>query len=281
MNILVTGANGQLGSEFIGHNIIRITRKDIDFFNDTDLEITKKISSYKFDVLINCAAFTNVSGSSYHRHENELVNSSSVDIMSRVCENKKALFIQISTDYVFKGGALGLRVEDDKCFPVNHYGTEKYNAEVATWQNCSKYYILRVASLFGGKNNFVNSIIRKSDKMAILEVVNDQLMSPTYTKDVRDAIYKLIKINPEYGTYHMNNTGSTSWYEFAKEISKCRAFDSEIVPILLKDYQEMMDDDTKMPMNTALSNYKLEKVGIKMRHWKDALADYLYNTTFI
>ena len=153
----------------------------------------------------------------------------------------------------------------------------KYAGEILTRYICDKHYIIRVASLFGvagarGKGgNFVETMIKKAKAGEEINVVNDITMSPTYTKDAAMAIKKIISYKLPYGIYHVTNEGSCTWYEFAKAIFEITGIDAKLNPITSDKYPTK----AKRPKNSALSIEKIKSYGINMRHWKEALKDYL------
>ena len=168
-------------------------------------------------------------------------------------------------------------MESDLPNPINVYGLSKYAGEIFTRNYSSKYYIVRVSSLYGVKGargkggNFVETMIQKAKNGEEIRVVDDIIMSPTYTRDTAIAIKEIIGKKLPYGIYHATNSGFCSWYEFANAIFSFMNFDITIKPITSRE----LNLKAKRPENSSLESEKLEKHGIKLRAWKDALKDYL------
>ena len=191
--------------------------------------------------------------------------------------------VYISTDYVFDGTKGGPYTEKDTPNPLNVYGLSKYAGEVFTRNYSGRYYIIRVASLYGvagarGKGgNFVEFMIQKDRNGEEIRVVDDMFMSPTYTRDVAVMLKRFLEIEPDFGVYHMVNEGYCSWYEFTKEIFSILGWDVQVIPIKSAELKRL----AKRPLFSALKNEKLAKLGLRMRHWKDALKDYLVEKGWI
>jgi dTDP-4-dehydrorhamnose reductase len=277
MRIAVIGANGQLGSDIIrvfGNKVISLTHDDIEV---TDLESCKILEEIKPDIVINCAAFVKVDDCEINPEMAFKVNAVGAYNVSRVCNEINAVNIYISTDYVFDGAKGEPYIEDDIPNPINIYGLSKLAGEIATKNYSLKHYIIRVASLYGvrgarGKGgNFVETIIERAKEGERLKVVDDIVMSSTYTKDVAVALKEFIEIMPEYGVYHMVNDGYCSWFEFAIEILNLTKMEVEIKPVKSDELGRL----ARRPKFSALKNEKIEKLGIRMRCWKEALVDYL------
>lgn len=276
MRIAVIGASGQLGSDLVKvfDDIIPLTHKDIEVTNLASCEILKEL---KPDVVINTAAYHKTDECEENPEKTFLVNSVGARNVALVCKEIGAIDMYISTDYVFDGSKEEPYTEDDIPDPINVYGVSKYAGEILTKYICDKHYIIRVSSLFGvagasGKGgNFVETMIKKSKSRDKLNVVNDITMSPTYTKDAAIAIKEIIFNKLPYGIYHVTNDGSCTWYEFAKAIFKIAGINAKLNPITSDKFLTK----AKRPKNSALSIEKIKSYGINMRHWKDALRDYL------
>ena len=277
--IAVIGANGQLGSDIIKEfektvEIIPLTHNDIEI---TDPESCRVLKETRPEIVINCAAYVRVDDCEIYPNQAFNVNAIGAYNIARVCEEMNAVNIYISTDYVFDGTKGKPYSENDFPNPINIYGLSKFAGEIATANYFSKHYIIRVASLYGVKGargkggNFVETIVEKAKKGEELRIVDDIIMSPTYTKEVAMALKKFIKTMPEFGIYHMVNEGYCSWFEFAKEILTLTNLNAEIKPVKSEEIKRL----AKRPKFSALKNEKIEKLGINMRNWREALRDYL------
>ena len=222
MKILITGSKGQLGIE-----LIDIAPQEHKIFGyDLDMDITdrfaieSRFSKVKPNLVIHCAAFTDVDGCEGFRDKAFLVNGTGTENLAKVARKYDCEFVYISTDYVFNGKKDMPYVEEDIPDPVSIYGKSKLAGEEAVTNILEKFYILRTTGIYSryGKN-FVETIIRASKNCRELEVVDDQVCTPTYSLDVAECIYKLIETGM-YGIYHATNDGQCSWYQFTKEIFK-------------------------------------------------------------
>lgn len=279
MKVLITGANGQLGTDlckvFQGYDTIPLTHADIEI---TDVDsIKKQLSKYKPDVIINTAAYVRVDDCEIYPEKAFLVNGVGVKNVAKVAQNEGTILFHISTDYVFDGKKKEPYTEDDIPNPINTYGISKLAGEYYA-KLAEKYYIIRVSSLFGvagasGKGgNFVETMIKKAKNKEKIAVVDDMIMSPTYTKDGARVIKKIIEKELPYGIYHASNNGFCSWYEFAKKIFEfLNLNDVEIRPIKSND----LTSKAKRPVFSALENRKLSKYNLKMPDWQEALREYL------
>lgn len=284
MRILITGSRGQLGSE-----LINIAPKKYEVFGfDIDMDITNvkaiedKFSLVKPDIVIHCAAYTDVDGCEDNVEKAYLVNCLGTENVALVASRYGCEFVYISTDYVFDGEKTSPYIEYDIPNPLSIYGKSKLGGEKVVSQIIDKFYIVRTTGIYSkyGKN-FVETIIKNSKDSktkGVLKVVDDQICTPTYSKDLAECIYSLIDTKM-YGIYHATNNGQCSWYEFAREIFNILTLNKiyeepvNILPIKSKD---LTNRKAKRPAYSVLSNFKLEKRNIfYMREWKDALKDFL------
>ena len=277
MKVAIIGANGQLGTDLVevfGEEAIPLTRKDLDV---TDFESLKILKELKSDVIINTAAYVRVDDAELYPEKAFQVNSIGALNVAKIANEINAINVYISTDYVFDGTKGEPYTEEDVANPLNVYGLSKYAGEIFTRNYSKKYYVIRVASLYGkagasGKGgNFVNWVIEKAKRGEEIRVVDDQFMSPTYTKDVAKTLKKFLELKPEFGVYHMVNEGHCSWYEFTREIFEILGWDVEVKPIKSSELKRL----AKRPRFSVLKNKKLEELGLRMRPWKDALGEYL------
>lgn len=277
MKITIIGANGQLGTDlmeiFSSYNAIPLTHSQIEI---TQFESCLILKDIKPDIIINTAAFHKVDACEDNVLKSFLVNAIGAKNVAKICEDIKAINIYISTDYVFDGEKKTPYKESDEPNPINVYGISKYAGELFTKNYCSQYYIIRVASLFGkagasGKGgNFVETMIKKAKEQE-LKVINDIIMTPTYTKDCAQMIKIILEKELPYGIYHLTNQPACSWFDFAVEIFKILKMNVSITPITSDEFVFKAN----RPKNSALISEKLPIYNLKMRLWKNALKDYL------
>lgn len=271
--------------EVFGADIVRRSSFAIRGFYK--LDITKKknvlaiIRNLNPDMVIHAAAWTNVDGCEVDGKKAYKINSEGTKNIALACKAIGATLIYLSTDFVFDGKRKKPYKETDKTNPLGVYADSKLKGEAAVKKILKKYFILRTGWLYGkhGKN-FVDTILKKAKNAEALKVVNDQVGSPTYTKDLAKAIRVLIdKISPRSmvhgprnGIYHISNSGSVSWYDYAKEIIKLGGLQAKVAPISSKE----LDRPAKRPKMSVLDNSKFVKfTGYKMRNWQEALKAYV------
>jgi len=278
--VLITGANGQLGSEI--KKISSQYKLDFIFTDINELDITDKINLEKFfsfsqiNYLVNCAAYTAVDKAEGEKDKALLINSKAPKYLAEYSNQYGFKLIHISTDYVFNGAKNTPYLETDSVDPLNHYGVTKLKGEIEIQNICQKYIIFRTSWLYSSfGNNFVKTILKLAKEKDSLQVVVDQIGTPTYAKDLAIAICEIIqdynfeKIN---GLFHFSNLGVASWYDFAHYILKKARINKKIIPILSQDYQTR----AKRPIYSVLSKTKFEKYfNIAIRHWSDALDECL------
>lgn len=268
MKILVLGANGLLGSDLVGvlknYEVVAWTRKELDITKRND--VVSRIVELKPDVVINAAAYTDVDGAESNSELNMQVNGISAGYIAEACKLSGAALLHVSTDYVFGGDKKGY-TEYDEPNPLNAHGKAKALAEKLIKEKMEKYFIVRTSWLFGrhGKN-FVDTIIRLAKERDSLAVVDDQVGCPSYSRDVAVKIKDII-LGCDFGVYHVTNSGSCSWFEFAKAIIAFAGLKTPVTPITSME----IDRPAKRPHFSILINTKLEP----LRNWHDALNDYL------
>ncbi|WP_297535049.1 dTDP-4-dehydrorhamnose reductase [Thermococcus sp.] len=281
MKIAVIGASGQLGTDLVevfreepSFEVIPLTHRDVDVTVPETLKVLKEL---KPDVIINTAAYVRVDDAELYPEKAFAVNAIGALNVARVSEEIGAVNVYISTDYVFDGEKGSPYVEEDIPNPINVYGVSKLAGEVFTRNYSRRHYVIRVASLYGragasGKGgNFVNWVIEKAKRGEKLRIVDDQMMSPTHTLDVAKTLAEFLKMEPEYGVYHMVNEGHCSWYDFAKTIFEILGWNVEIEPIKSSELNRL----ARRPRFSALENRKLHKIGLKMPTWREGLREYL------
>jgi len=271
-----------------GADVIRRSSLAISGFYK--LDITKKqnvlavIKNLNPDIVIHAAAWTDVDGCELDRKKAYKINSEGTKNVANACKAISAMLIYISTDFVFDGKRKNPYKEIDKSNPLSIYADSKLKGELAVKRIVKKHFILRTGWLYGkhGKN-FVDTILKKVKGGEDLKVVDDQIGSPTYTKDLARAIRALLHRRGDmslttstprrwYGVYHISNSGSVSWCDYAKEIIKLSGLQTKVAPISSKE----LDRPSRRPKMSVLDNSKFIKfTGHKMRNWQEALKEYV------
>lgn len=279
--ILVTGANGQLGKElkklsslFPAFNFTFLSREDLAIHH---FELTRNsFKVYQPDYCINCAAYTNVDKAESETELAFLINGESVGVLAAVCKEHNCKFIHISTDYVFDGTAGVPYKEDSSVNPVNAYGESKLNGEQQALQFNSDSIIIRTSWVYSefGKN-FVKTMLRLMNEKEEINVVNDQIGSPTYAADLAEAILQIITFNIQHptskiqGTYNYSNEGIISWYDFAVAIKELTGSRCKINPITTSEFPT----PAKRPHYSVLDKTKIQRTfDISLKDWKQSLA---------
>ncbi|MFC1510836.1 dTDP-4-dehydrorhamnose reductase [Candidatus Margulisiibacteriota bacterium] len=278
--ILIIGADGQLGCDLCKvipqAEQIPLTIKEIDI---TDRNKTAKvIRSYAPDIVINTAAYHNVDECEDSLERPFLVNTAGVKYLAEVCREIEAALVQISTDYVFDGDKGAPYVETDIPSPQSIYAISKLGGEYCVKYMLARYFIVRSTGLYGtagclgkGGGNFVENMLKRAASQAELKVVTDEVLSPTYTLDLAEKIYELVKTK-HYGLYHLVNRGQCSWHEFTCEIF--RLLKRKVV--INKAQAADFPTKAKRPKFSVLKNANLAKIGLAdMRPWQEALKAYL------
>lgn len=292
MKILITGGNGQLGNELksilttgmaeIGKSPIDVSNVEAIYTDADELDITnlkevkEVVAKEKPDVIINCAAYTNVDGCESNQDAAFKVNALGPRNLAIAAEMVGAKLVHVSTDYVFPGvGTVPLK-EFDATNPVSTYGTTKLLGEEYVREFSTKYYIVRTAWLYGyvGKN-FVYTMMRLAKANDKITVVNDQRGNPTNANDLAYHILKLIGTE-EYGVYHCTANGECSWYDFASKIVAMSGEDCVVEPCTSEEYAAMYPNSAKRPEYSSLDNMMLRcTVGDEMRNWQDAIETFM------
>lgn len=278
MKIIVTGAKGQLGTDVVseiaarGSEYIPVDLPELDITDSAAVE--SFISESGADAVIHCAAFTNVDIAETDKETCRRVNAEGTLNIACSCAKHDIKMLYISTDYVFSGEGDTPFETDSPTAPCNYYGVSKLEGEKAVSENCKKYFIVRISWVFGenGKN-FVKTMLRLSEDREEITVVNDQIGSPTYTKDLSRLLCDMI-ITDKYGVYHATNEGFCSWAEFAAKIMELSGAKTRIIPVTSSEYKSV----AKRPANSRLSKASIDSNGFeRLPHWNDALERYLRN----
>ncbi|MBP1712480.1 MAG: dTDP-4-dehydrorhamnose reductase [Deltaproteobacteria bacterium] len=275
MKALVLGARGMLGQDLVKilapeYEIIPWDLAEIDITREK--ETLEKIVKVRPQVIINCAAYTNVDQCETHRDQAFLVNAEGTKHVALASYTVKARFVHLSTDYVFDGTASIPYREDNSPNPMSVYGQSKLQGEIYVRKIGGDHLIIRTAWLYGPRGkNFVEAILSQAAEGKQIRVVNDQQGSPTFTRDLSQAIKGLLPIT-EQGIFHLTNSGSCTWFEFALHILEESGFKgNEVRPISSKE----LGRPAKRPAYSILDNSRYEQISEnKMRSWQEALKEY-------
>lgn len=283
MKVFVTGVKGQLGFDVVnelnkrGHEAIGVDIDELDITKEQD--VYAMLDEVKPDGVIHCAAWTAVDDAEDNYDKVMEVNAKGTEYIAKGCKKLDVPMIYISTDYVFNGEGTTPWKPDDKREPLNVYGESKYRGELAVEELLDKYYIVRIAWVFGQNgHNFIKTMLNLGKTHDKLTVVDDQIGTPTYTYDLARLLVDMIETD-KYGTYHATNEGGyISWYDFTVEIMKqaCEYDDIykkvEVLPVGSDAYSVK----AKRPSNSRLDKSKLVENGFEpLPDWKDALHRYL------
>jgi len=279
MKILVTGANGQLGSDIVkvlnSKEVISLTHKDIEVADEASVK--NVITFYKPDIVINTAAYHNVGDCEKNDIKSFKVNALGAKNLAITCREKNIVLVHISTDYVFNGEKGEPYIESDPPSPLNVYGISKLAGEYYIRYIWPKHFIIRTSGLYGlakcraKGGNFIDLMLKLAKEKDEIQVVDDEFLTPTYTLDLAEKVKDIIKTG-YFGLYHITNNSFCSWYEFAQKIFEF----SGLKVNLKKTTAKKFGTEVKRPQYSVLRNYALEKLGMDdMRDWERALKDFL------
>lgn len=270
MKILVTGAKGQLGLELSGilpergHEVVSFSRGELDV---TDLEaVDDVLDQHAPEAVINASAYTNVDGCETDVETAYLVNALGPCNLAQACERRGVELLHVSTNYVFDGKLDRPYEPFDTPKPISVYGQTKLAGEEYVRDLCSRWYIVRTAGVYGQGHNFVRTMLRVAAERGFLKVKDDEFISPTHARDLAWGVCEVIE-GRKYGMYHVVNGGSCSWHEFAAEIFRLSGTEVELVGVPRSEYPL----PAARPANGVIS----DSMSPKLRHWREALADYL------
>lgn len=276
MKVFVTGVKGQLGHDVVNELTgrgIQAVGVDIEEMDITDAAcVTRVIKEAAPDAVIHCAAYTAVDAAEENEELCRRVNAEGPRNIAMVCRELDIKMIYISTDYVFSGQGDRPWEPDDEREPQSVYGQTKYEGELAVQELLDKYFIVRIAWVFGinGKN-FVKTMLKLAETHDTIRVVNDQYGSPTYTYDLARLLADMV-LTEKYGVYHATNEGICSWYDFACAIFKEAGVSVNVVPVTTAEYGAR----AKRPANSRMNKDKLTEQGFeKLPPWQDALRRYV------
>ncbi|WP_457611642.1 dTDP-4-dehydrorhamnose reductase [Lutibacter sp.] len=278
IHVLVTGSKGQLGLElaslksaFLNYNFFFADKNRLDITNFK--EVSTFILKNKIEVLINCAAYTNVDKAEDEPNLANEINHLAVKNLAEITKKQQLKLIHISTDYVFDGSSSIPYTENESTNPQNVYGITKLNGEKALLKvNPPNAVIIRTSWLYSsfGKN-FVKTILKLSAKKESISVVSDQIGSPTYANDLAKTILQVLPLIKSSGVqiYHYANVGKCNWFQFAEEIIKLSKNKCEVIPVSSSTFNSKV----KRPNFSLLNTTKIQQeFDVKIPHWKDALA---------
>ena len=281
MKIIVLGANGMLGFDLVKH------LNEVEFGNDVqlvnvdrdDVDISNKVQTRHFveqhnpDVIINCAAYTDVDGCEENYEMAYSVNATGVMNVASAAKECGSKVVHISTDYVFDGSSRNVYTEESPVNPLSVYGKSKLKGEEHLQGILSDFIIIRTAWLYGGKNykNYVQTMLGLGEKLEELNVVVDQIGSPTFTADLAKAVYLLVK-GGHTGIFHVTNSDSCSRLEWSRKIFEISGTKIKLKPVTSDKFPR----PASVPAHAILSCEKFNSVtGVQMRRWDEALVDYM------
>jgi len=290
---LITGGSGQLGTDLTmlmnkcGISYLAPSETELDFGISESVESFFDANRGKFSFIIHCAAFTNVDGCEAEREKAYLINAGSTETLARICNLQRIPMLYVSTDFVFDGAKKTPYETFDTPAPISVYGASKLEGERAVRDNCPLHYIVRTSWLFGvAGNNFPRAILKKAATGEGLQVVNDQVGAPTFSRDLAEALLALLGIDypfsgigfsgenlspAPFGTYHFSNTGAVSWFDFASEILRMAGRANGIAPIT----SALLERSAARPPYSVLSHAAINGVGITARAWQEGLKTFL------
>lgn len=275
MKVLIIGAEGMLGHDLVDVLGVEneISTTTIYTLDITDIDKTvKTVNKINPDIVVHAAAFTDVNGSESKQDAAYAVNVLGTRNVAVACKEAGSALVYICTDYVFDGKKGSSYREYDQPNPLSVYGRTKYLGEVYIRDILNKFYIVRTSWLYGFHGpNFVTTMLNLAKTNDSISVVDDQIGSPTYTLDLAHAIAELIK-KPIYGIYHITNSDSCSWYEYAKLIFDLAEIQIDVKPVTTEEYPQ----PAPRPKYSVLDNYNWKMEGFKeIRNYRDALKDYM------
>jgi len=275
MRFLVTGAAGQLGCAIVERlsasgTVTPMTRNDLDITSESD--VLRVVQHSRPEAIVNCSAYNQVDQAEEQPAQALEVNAFGVLVLARAARRAGAVLIHYSTDFVFDGENDHPYTETDSPAPQSNYGRSKLLGEwFAT--DAPQHYVLRVESLFGGRRpkSSVDRILQAIQSRAPAHVFVDRTVTPSYVADVADATARLLQIRPASGLYHCVSSGVTTWFELAQEVARLL----EVTPHLIPTNLAALSLPAARPLYCALSNEKLQRAGVQMPRWQDALARYV------
>jgi dTDP-4-dehydrorhamnose reductase len=280
--IIVTGVKGQLGYDCLRRlnedgftNVLGIDIDDLDITDET--AVNELILKERPEVVIHNAAWTAVDKAEQFEEQVYKVNALGPKYIAEACKKVDAKMIYISTDYVFNGKGENFFEVNDKKDGLSIYGKTKSQGEDFVKSSLDKYFIVRISWVFGiNGNNFIKTMLKLADSgKTELNIVCDQIGSPTYTYDLANLLVEMIKTD-KYGVYHATNEGVCSWAEFASYIFKTAKRNVKVNPITTEEYKKLVPSQADRPLNSRMSKTSLDEAGFsRLPSWKDAVDRYL------
>lgn len=278
MRVLVTGANGQLGTELVdlyaargGAEVLGVDLPDLDITSADS--VASSFSAFRPEVVINCAAWTAVDAAEENEESALVVNGEGPAVLARACRNAGAWMVQVSTDYVFAGDASTPYSEDATPDPRSAYGRTKLAGEIAVQSELpDAHYIVRTAWLYGHEgSNFVKTMLRLESERETIDVVDDQIGQPTYAVDLAAQIAALVDARPAAGIFHGTNSGEVSWHGFTQEIFRLIGADpARVIAVTSEQFVR----PAPRPAYSVLGHDRWQEVGLgEMRDWRLAIAE--------
>jgi dTDP-4-dehydrorhamnose reductase len=284
MKIVIVGSGGRLGAMLArswgakGDDIRGFTHAELDLASLP--AIREKIAWLDFDVLVNCAALTNVDYCETHPEEAHAVNSAAVQLLGELCTQKRRRCIHISTDYVFDGAKRTPYLEEDEARPISAYGGSKRAGEMALLQVSEKHLVARVSWVFGpDRPSFVDAIVKRALQEAQVDAIADKIAVPTYTKDVADWLYPLLADLPIGGLLHICQSGECSWQQYGQHAIDCalkaglQLKARTVSPLAMADLKSFI---AKRPEYSAMFTARLTQLtGVTPRPWQEAVDEHV------
>jgi dTDP-4-dehydrorhamnose reductase len=280
VKVLVVGANGQLGTDLrrifqaAGDVVVPLTHAQADVCSEG--AVSTVIEDAKPDVVLNTAAFHKVEECEKQPGLAFQVNGIGALNLAKACKPAGAVLVHFSTDYVFDGQKKLPYEETDLPSPLNVYGTSKVAGEHLIAAYTDRYFVIRTCGLYGlagssGKGgNFVENMLKKAAAGDSIRVVDDQVLTPTYTVDLAEATRSLV-LSDKFGLYHVSSEGTCSWYEFTRRIFDLAGVETQLTPVKTSDFPSSV----KRPSHSVLSKSKLSSIGLSIPTWQDAVSRYL------
>ncbi len=275
MKILILGSSGMLGTAIEnickenGIKYISLTHSDIEATNSIELE--NAIKKHNPTVIINCIAIVGINPCEEDKIQAYKVNTLIPYELAKIADTNDITLVHISTHAVFDGNNDDFYTEDDIAEPLNIYGATKLEADILVQKRCKKHYIVRVPTMFGERRNnsigFVDKMLLWMQERSNIRVADDKIDTPTYSKDVAKEIMYILQNNKKYGLYHIANSGKVSYFDFVAKIKDIKNLQCDLIRAKDSDFKAL----APKPLKTALLSKKLEP----LRHWEDALKEYL------
>ncbi len=259
-------------------DVVGFNHEQLDLANQN--QIQDKLSPLEFDLLVNCAAMTDVDLCEQEIEQAFAVNAEGPQLLSRICRDKNAKMIHFSTDYVFGGEKREPYVETDAAKPISVYGESKRTGEKLVLQTQDRHLVLRVSWVFGpDRPSFIDTMIKRGREEEHIDAVADKFSTPTYTRDIAEMVSRFFDVDVPGGILHLSNSGQCSWQEYAQHAIDCCHRLS--IPLKAKTVGALKLADRKnwiarRPVYSVLSTAKYAKLtGVTPRSWRDAVADYI------